>query len=122
MRKWWKEAKVTAFNPPGSNYNLLPYLPPPIWTVEDFEGITWSDECSVARNPIGSQIWVFRAPQEKWPKDFIVPCARKGASLMVWGCLWAVIGVPLYRYHRIYHPSHLPADASQVSSSYPAVD
>ena len=32
------------------------------WTVEDFEGIIWSDECSVAKNPIGSQIWVFRTP------------------------------------------------------------
>ena len=79
MQKWWKEVKVTAFNPP----------PAPVWTVEDFEGIIWSDECSVAKNTIGSQIWVFRILQEKWQKDCIVLRARKGASLMVWGCFWA---------------------------------
>ena len=39
-------------------------------------------------NPTGSQIRVLRTLQEECQKDCIVPHARKGASLVVWGCIW----------------------------------
>jgi transposase len=59
------------------------------WTAEDFEGVVWSDECSVEKDDSGRQTWVFRTPPEKWFKDCIAPKRKgKGISLMVWGCFW----------------------------------
>lgn len=33
------------------------------WTAEDFEGIIYSDECSVEKSCDPRQIWMFRTPQ-----------------------------------------------------------
>ncbi|RPA94469.1 hypothetical protein L873DRAFT_1701156, partial [Choiromyces venosus 120613-1] len=41
------------------------------WTVEDFEGVIWSDECSVEKSKDLKQQWVFREPGEKWLADCI---------------------------------------------------
>ncbi|KAF8242039.1 hypothetical protein K440DRAFT_473853, partial [Wilcoxina mikolae CBS 423.85] len=38
------------------------------WDAEEFEGVIWSDECSVEKSPKRSQFWVFRTPPEKWHK------------------------------------------------------
>lgn len=35
------------------------------WTVEYFEGIIYSDECSVEKSCDPGQIWMFRTPSEK---------------------------------------------------------
>jgi len=35
------------------------------WTVEDFERVIWSDECSVEKYRDPRQYWVFREPSEK---------------------------------------------------------
>lgn len=57
------------------------------WTAEDFEGIIWSDECSVEKSKDPRQMWVFREPDEKWLAECIQPKPKgKGISLMVWGC------------------------------------
>jgi len=59
------------------------------WTCEQWEGVIWSDECSVEKSDSGWQMWVFRQPPEKWFKDCIAPKQNgKGISLMVWGCFW----------------------------------
>jgi transposase len=59
------------------------------WTHEQWEGVIWSDECSVEKSDSGRQMWVFRQPPEKWFKDCIAPKRKgKGISLMVWGCFW----------------------------------
>ena len=36
----------------------------------------------------GHQGWVFRTPQEKWHKDYILPKNHRQGKLMVWGCFW----------------------------------
>ena len=117
MRKWWKEVEVTAFNPPGSNLNLLPYLPPPVWTTEDFEGIIWRDEFSVAMNPTGSDLG-FLNTVGGMVKDFIVPRMGKEAALMEWGWFWGRNRSPLvplpqksitsHIYRRMLHENLLP--------------
>ena len=57
------------------------------WTSEDFEGVIWSDECSVEKSKDPRQQWVFREPGEKWLHDCVHPKEKnKGISLMVWGC------------------------------------
>jgi len=54
------------------------------WTVEDFERVIWSDECSVEKYTDPRQHWVFRKPSEKWLADCIHPKEKdKGISLMV---------------------------------------
>jgi transposase len=59
------------------------------WTVEEFEGVIWSDECSVEKSDDARQVWVFRTPTEKWKTECIAPKKKgKGVSLMVWGCFW----------------------------------
>jgi len=59
------------------------------WTVEDWEGIVWSDECSVEKSDTGCSLWVYRTPKERWTKDYVEPKRKgKGVSLMVWGCFW----------------------------------
>lgn len=35
------------------------------WGAEDFEGVVWSDECSIERSSDSRQIWVFRTSLEK---------------------------------------------------------
>jgi hypothetical protein len=36
------------------------------WTAEDFEGVVWSDECSVENSKDPQQTWVFRTLPDKW--------------------------------------------------------
>lgn len=60
------------------------------WTAEDFEGIIYSDECSVAKSCNPRQIWIFRTPLEKCLKQCIWPTPNSGGvSLLVWGCFWS---------------------------------
>jgi len=66
------------------------------WTCEDFEGVIWSDECSVEKSKDQRQQWVFRKPGEKWLNDCVHPKEKnKGISLMVWGCFWGKKKGPL---------------------------
>ena len=59
------------------------------WTAEDFEGVIWSDECSVEKSRNPTQKWVFRSASEKWYPDCVRGIGKgKGISLMVWGCFW----------------------------------
>jgi len=59
------------------------------WTAEDFEGILYSDECTVRKSANPEQQWVFRTPQEKWHTDSIKPRARANEVwLKVWGYFW----------------------------------
>ena len=59
------------------------------WSAEDFEGIIWSDECSVERSRNPQQTWVFRPASEKWHPECIRGVEKgKSISLMVWGCFW----------------------------------
>jgi len=66
------------------------------WTAEDFEGVIWSDECSVEKSKDPRQQWGFREPGEKWLAECIDPKEKdKGISLMVSGCLWGRRNGPL---------------------------
>ena len=57
------------------------------WTSEDFEGVIWSDECSVEKSKDPRQHWVFREPGERWLADCVHRKEKnKGISLIVWGC------------------------------------
>ena len=89
------------------------------WTVEDFEGVIWSDECSVEKYATATNMWVFRTPAEKWERDCInVRLCRKGTALMVWGCFWGRYRGPLVPireksitsrvYRRLLHTFLLP--------------
>ena len=54
------------------------------WTVEDFERVIWSDECSVEKSKDPKQQWVFGELAEKWLADGIhLKEKDKGISLMV---------------------------------------
>ena len=64
--------------------------------MEDFEGVIWSDECSVEKSKDQRQQWVFGEPSEKWLADCIhLKEKDKGISLMVWGCFWGKRQYPL---------------------------
>lgn len=66
------------------------------WTVEDFQGILYSDECMVRKSADPRRVWVFRSPQEKWLSDCIQPRGKKNeVGLMVWGCFWGKQPGPL---------------------------
>jgi transposase len=87
--KKWLAKKRPALTAENARKRLEWALARRNWTDSDFEGVIWSDECSVERSASGRQTWVFRTPQEKWYRDCICPKAKgKGVSLMVWGCFW----------------------------------
>src|SRR5207237_6118275 len=67
------------------------------WGVEDFEGVIWSDECSVEHTSDSRQVWVFREPPKTWLEECVHPKAGKqtGTSLMIWGCFWGENKGPL---------------------------
>ena len=52
------------------------------WTVEDFEGVIWSDECSVEKSDDAHQVWVFRTPPEKWKTECIAPKKKKAKGFL----------------------------------------
>jgi len=59
------------------------------WSVEDWEKIGWSDECSVEKHADPRQVWVFRRPgeHEKFKPQNVLCKDKSGTvSLMVWGC------------------------------------
>ena len=58
------------------------------WTAEDFEGVIWSNECSMEKSKDPRQIRVFREQGEKCLAECVYPKEKtKGVSLIVWGCL-----------------------------------
>ena len=66
------------------------------WTIEDFQGILYSDECTVRKSADPRRVWVFRTPQEKWLSDCIQPRGKANeVGLMVWGCFWGKKRGPL---------------------------
>lgn len=99
------------------------------WTIEDFMGVIWSDECNVEKSKDPRQIWVFREPWEKWLADCVHPKPKdRGISLMVWGCFHGRTKGPLVpipesvtglRYLRLIK-RHLPRvirSALEINSS-----
>jgi len=59
------------------------------WTAEDFEGILYSDACTVRKSTNPAQKSGFHIPQEKWLADCIKPQGNTNEiGLMVWGCFW----------------------------------
>ena len=66
------------------------------WTVEDFQGILYRDECTVRKSADPRRVWVFRSPQEKWLSDCIQPRGKANeVGLIVWGCFWGKRRGPL---------------------------
>jgi len=43
------------------------------WTAEDFEGVIWSDECTVEKSKTVSTVWVFRSADEEYLPECVVP-------------------------------------------------
>ena len=66
------------------------------WTMDDFRGILYSDECTVRKSADPRRVWVFRTPQEKWKVNCIQPRAKANeVGLMVWACFWGKRRGPL---------------------------
>ena len=66
------------------------------WDKADWEGVIFSDECSVEKSKDPRGIWVFRTPPEKYHKDCIHGVTKgPGVKLMVWGCIWGCNKGPL---------------------------
>jgi len=66
------------------------------WTAEDFQGVIYSDECSVEQQPAGQQRWVFSTlGEERWHVDSVNPVKHRQVKLMVWGCFWGKQRGPL---------------------------
>ena len=88
IRKWLstKRAKLTPKHVKKRLNWAIKYCN---WTVEDWEGVIWSDECAVERGRNSRRKWVFRRRDEKWLPECVQPITKgKGISLMVWGCFW----------------------------------
>ena len=95
LRKWLakKRPKLTEQHAAKRLAWALEYRS---FTVDDWEGVIFSDECSVEKSPTGSQAWVFRLPSEKWNRSCILPKkCRKETSLMVWSCFYGKTRGPL---------------------------
>lgn len=59
------------------------------WDKAKWEGVIFSDECSVEKSKDPRGIWVFRTPAEKYDKDCIQGVTKgPGVKLMVWACIW----------------------------------
>jgi len=59
------------------------------WRSEDFQGILYSDECTMRKSSDPRRVWVVRTPQEKWLSDCLQPRGKANeVGLMVWGCFW----------------------------------
>ena len=89
------------------------------WTVEDWRGVIWSDECSVERSKDPWFWWVFQSASECYYPDCVkgqrsVPDVK----LMVWACFyWDTLGplVPIipgnldsHAYYAILNTHLLP--------------
>ena len=74
------------------------------WTVEDWEKVGWSDECSVEKGADLRQVWVFRRPgkHEKFKSQNVLCKDKSGAiSLMVWGCFSGAHHGPLMSFRGV---------------------
>jgi transposase len=59
------------------------------WTTLEWEGIIFSDECSLERGAGKQPSWVFRTPKQKWDKEMIDTYTKgKDISVMIWGAIW----------------------------------
>jgi transposase len=58
------------------------------WDTE-WSDVIFSDECSFERGSGKRPTWVFRTPNQKWHKDFIVPHIKgRDISIMIWAAIW----------------------------------
>ena len=65
IRKWIAKKRV-KLTPEHAKKRLEWALVRRHWEVADFEGIVYSDECSIEKSQDPKQKCVFRSPQEKW--------------------------------------------------------
>lgn len=58
------------------------------WTVESWEKICWSDECSIEVRGTGTRrVSVWRSRGERFHRDCLAPSFKSGRqTIMVWGC------------------------------------
>jgi transposase len=87
--KKWRAKKRPLLSGQQAKVRLAWALDHQYWTKEDWEGVVWSDECSVEKSKDPRTVWVIRNLYEKWEKDCIAPF-HKGpdVKLMVWACFW----------------------------------
>src|SRR5947209_4399652 len=87
--KKWRAKKRPLLREKDAQARLAWALSHQNWTKEDWEGVVWSDECSVEKTNDPRTIWVIRNLYEKWEKDCIAPF-HKGpdVKVMVWACFW----------------------------------
>lgn len=88
IRKW--RAKKRAMLTPAHVASRLAWaLKYKDWTEEEWEGVIFSDECSVEKSKAGQTDWVYARPNERYHKDCIQGVTKgPGIKLMVWSCIW----------------------------------
>ena len=95
IRKWMAKKRPRLL-PRHAKARLEWALARKDWTASDFEGIIYSDECTVRKNADPRRPWVFRLPNEKWHADCIVGRGRANeVGLSVWACFWGKRRGPL---------------------------
>ena len=56
------------------------------WTLERWNTMIWSDECSASKGDGRRRSWVFKTRQQKWEKEMIQGTRPSGGvSQMIWG-------------------------------------
>lgn len=88
IRKW-RARKRPPLTPEIAEKRLAWAIARKDWTAADFEGVIWSDECSVEKGKTGRTVWVFRSAGEAYHPDCVQPQrATRDITVMVWGCFW----------------------------------
>lgn len=88
IRKW-RAKKRALLTEDHAKARLAWALEHKDWTWEDWEGVIFSDECSVEKSKDPRTVWVFCTVPEKYNKECIVGKTKgKGITLMVWGAIY----------------------------------
>ena len=76
------------------------------WTAEGFEGVIWSDECTVEKGKIASTVWVFRSAGEEYLPECVVPHGKVCSNASIIKYLINIKSRTWYYRHCFWAPHH----------------